>query len=95
MGWRSAGASGAVSTSGVAGSGAVVSALAVSVTTALEAVVSVAAAADYFRVSWPTAKQWSDRYRALLEGSGQVPTAAAMIDRSSRPHRSPTRTPVA
>ena len=54
---------------------------------------SVAAAADFFRVSWPTAKRWSDRYRALLEGSGQAPTAAAMIDRSSRPRRSPSRTP--
>lgn len=54
---------------------------------------TVAAAADYFRVSWPTAKRWSDRYRDLLEGSGQAPTAAAMIDRSSRPHRSPNRTP--
>lgn len=54
---------------------------------------SVAAAADYFQVSWPTAKRWSDRYRAALEGSGQPPTAVAMADRSSRPHRSPNRTP--
>ena len=54
---------------------------------------SVAAAADYFRVSWPTAKRWSDRYWDLLTGSGQRPTAAAMVDRSSRPHRSPNRTP--
>jgi transposase InsO family protein len=54
---------------------------------------SVAAAADFFRVSWPTAKRWSDRYRDLLEGSGQAPTAAGMVDRSSRPHRSPNRTP--
>ncbi len=53
----------------------------------------VAAAADCFRVSRPTAKRWSDRYRDLLAGSGQAPTAAAMIDRSSRPHRSPNRTP--
>ena len=29
---------------------------------------SVAAAADYFRVSWPTAKRWSDRYWDLLAG---------------------------
>jgi transposase InsO family protein len=54
---------------------------------------SIAAAADYFQVSWPTAKRWSDRYRAALVGSGQPPTAAAMADRSSRPHRSPNRTP--
>ena len=54
---------------------------------------SVAAAADFFQVSWPTAKRWSDRYRDLLVGSGRPPTAAAMADRSSRPHRSPNRTP--
>ena len=45
---------------------------------------SVAAAARYFRVSWPTAKRWADRYRAM----GEV----GMFDRSSRPHTSPHRT---
>jgi hypothetical protein len=44
-----------------------------------------ARAAEHFHVSWPTAKRWAVRYAAM--GS------AAMIDRSSRPHRSPNRTP--
>jgi transposase InsO family protein len=43
-----------------------------------------AAAAKMFMVAPRTAKKWADRYRA--EG------AAGMVDRSSRPHRSPTRT---
>jgi len=43
------------------------------------------AAAKMFMVSPRTAKKWADRYRA--EG------AAGMVDRSSRPHHSPTRTP--
>jgi len=42
-------------------------------------------AAEHFRVSWPTAKRWSSRYAAM--------GAAGMADRSSRPHRSPNRTP--
>lgn len=42
-------------------------------------------AADRFQVSPNTAKRWADRYRA--EGP------AGMVDRSSRPHRSPRRTP--
>ena len=45
----------------------------------------VARAAERFQVSWPTAKRWADRYRQL--------GAAGMQDRSSRPHRQPTRTP--
>ena len=46
---------------------------------------TVAAAADYFRVSWRTAKRWSIRYLELgPEGMG---------DLSSRPHSSPNRTP--
>jgi SAM-dependent methyltransferase len=45
----------------------------------------VARAAEWFQVSWPTAKRWADRYR--LAGS------AGMTDRSSRPHTSPGRTP--
>jgi transposase InsO family protein len=46
---------------------------------------SIAYAAAVFNVAWPTAKRWADRYRA--EGP------AGMADRSSRPHRSPRRTP--
>jgi transposase InsO family protein len=42
-------------------------------------------AAERYQVSVPTAKRWADRYRQLGE--------AGMVDRSSRPHRSPTRTP--
>ena len=45
----------------------------------------VARAAEWFHVSWPTAKRWSERYRQA--------GAAGMQDRSSRPHHSPTRTP--
>ena len=43
-----------------------------------------AAAAKMFMVAPKTAKKWADRYRA--EG------AAGMVDRSSRPHSSPTKT---
>jgi transposase InsO family protein len=46
---------------------------------------SVARAAKRFQVAWPTAKRWADRYRLL--------GAAGMQDRSSRPHRQPTKTP--
>ena len=42
-------------------------------------------AAERFQVSPTTAKRWADRYRALGE--------AGMSDLSSRPHRSPRRTP--
>ncbi|UOW01787.1 IS481 family transposase [Agrococcus sp. SCSIO52902] len=45
---------------------------------------TAAAAADYFRVSWPTAAKWSRRYLELGE--------AGMADRSSRPLSSPNRT---
>ena len=46
---------------------------------------SVAAAAEYFRVSYPTAAKWSKRFVELgPEG---------MADRSSRPHSHPNRTP--
>ena len=45
---------------------------------------SYAAAAKMFMVAPRTAKKWADRLRA--EG------APGMVDRSSRPHRSPTRT---
>jgi DNA-binding CsgD family transcriptional regulator len=46
---------------------------------------SVATAARYFHVSWPTAKRWADRYAAMGE--------AGMLDRPSRPHTMPTKTP--
>lgn len=46
---------------------------------------TVAAAADYFRVSWPTADKWARRYLELGE--------AGMTDRSSRPHTHPNKTP--
>jgi hypothetical protein len=42
-------------------------------------------AVDRFQVAVTTAKRWADRYR--VEGID------GMSDRSSRPHRSPTRTP--
>jgi transposase InsO family protein len=46
---------------------------------------SISAAADYFRVSYPTAAKWARRYVELgAEGMG---------DRSSRPHSHPNRTP--
>ena len=44
----------------------------------------VAHAAAFFHVSWPTAKRWADRYAAMGRDGVQ--------DRSSRPHRSPSRT---
>lgn len=45
----------------------------------------VARAAEWFHVSWPTAKRWADRYAAM--------GADAMGDRSSRPHRIANKTP--
>ena len=45
----------------------------------------VARAAERYDVSWKTANKWAGRYRA--EGP------AGMVDRSSRPHRQPNRTP--
>jgi transposase InsO family protein len=44
----------------------------------------ISRAAERFQVSWPTAKRWADRYRQQGE--------AGMADRSSRPHRQPTKT---
>jgi transposase InsO family protein len=46
---------------------------------------SISYAAAVFNVAWPTAKRWSDRYRQA--------GPAGMVDRSSRPHSSPRRTP--
>ena len=44
----------------------------------------VARAAERYDVSWPTAARWANRYRQAGE--------SGMADRSSRPHRCPTRT---
>ncbi|HEY9408815.1 MAG TPA: leucine zipper domain-containing protein, partial [Jiangellaceae bacterium] len=46
---------------------------------------SIARAAERYDVAWPTARRWADRYRELGPG--------AMVDRASRPHRSPAKTP--
>jgi transposase InsO family protein len=46
---------------------------------------TISAAARRFEVSYRTAKRWAERYAAMGE--------AGMWDRSSRPHRSPARTP--
>jgi transposase len=46
---------------------------------------SLRRAAERFQVSATTAARWAGRYRILGE--------AGMADRSSRPHRSPRRTP--
>jgi len=46
---------------------------------------SVSAAADYFRVSYPTAAKWARRYVELGPDG--------MADRSSRPHSHPNKTP--
>jgi transposase InsO family protein len=54
---------------------------------------SVAQAADYYRVSWPTANRWVTRYREVSAASAAPVTSAMMSDRSSRPSHSPTRTP--
>ena len=54
---------------------------------------SVAQAADYYRVSWPTGNRWAQRYRELRDGSDQPVTSAMLQDRTSRPAHSPTRTP--
>jgi transposase InsO family protein len=45
----------------------------------------VARAAERYDVSWRTADRWAKRYREHGE--------AGMVDRSSRPHHSPNRTP--
>ena len=46
---------------------------------------TVAAAADFIRISWPTAAKWARRYVELGPDG--------MADRSSRPHSHPNRTP--
>ena len=51
----------------------------------IEAGWSVPRAAERYDVSWKTAKKWADRY--------ETDGPAGMVDRSSRPHRQPNRTP--
>ena len=46
---------------------------------------TIAEAARFFRVSWPTAAKWARRYLEMGR--------AGMDDRSSRPHHSPNKTP--
>jgi transposase len=53
---------------------------------------TISQAADYYRVSWPTANRWAHRYRELLESADGPVTSAMMADRSSRPRRSPSKT---
>jgi transposase InsO family protein len=65
---------------------------------------SVATAAAFFHVSWPTANRWAGRYRqqllvaalnAAVAGTPDRPEpvrSSALQDRSSRPHSSPHRT---
>jgi len=52
---------------------------------------SLRRAAERFQCSPQTAGRWASRYRAALEDG--VDPLAAMTDRSSRPRRSPNRTP--
>jgi transposase InsO family protein len=54
---------------------------------------SVSAAADYYLVSWPTAKRWADRYREQRDTTDGQVHSSQLQDRSSRPLRSPRRTP--
>ena len=46
---------------------------------------TISYAAAVFNVAWHTAKKWAARYR--------TGGPAGMVDRSSRPHRCPRRTP--
>jgi transposase InsO family protein len=57
----------------------------------------IARAAERYDVAWPTAKRWAVRYLQVRTELGPEAGAAAVLagmgDRSSRPHRSPNRTP--
>ena len=53
---------------------------------------TIRASAEMFQVSTTTVIRWAGRYRQLL-AEGIEPTAKDMSDRSSRPRRSPSRTP--
>ncbi len=52
---------------------------------------TLAQTAERFQVSTTTVPRWVGRYRQVLAG-GRRPVAADMMDRSSRPRRSPNRT---
>ena len=54
---------------------------------------SISSAADYFRVSWPTAKRWAERYEQQKFLTDGPVTSSQLQDRSSRPHLSPSKTP--
>jgi hypothetical protein len=54
--------------------------------------VTVADAARRFQCSYATAKRWAGRFRELHQAGIDV-TVEHLADRSSRPHRSPTKTP--
>jgi transposase InsO family protein len=54
--------------------------------------VTVADAARRFQCAYQTAKRWAGRFRELHEAGIEV-TVEHMRDRSSRPHRSPNKTP--
>lgn len=54
---------------------------------------SISQAADYYRVSWPTAARWAGRYQELRDAGVAPVTATMMGDRSSRPLHCPTTTP--
>jgi transposase InsO family protein len=54
---------------------------------------SISQAAEFYRVSWPTAKRWAERYREQIAADAGPVKASAMSDRSSRPTSCPTRTP--
>src|SRR4029078_5899014 len=57
----------------------------------------IARAAERYDVAWPIAKRWAGRYLQVRAELGPEAGAAAVLagmgDRSSRPHRSPNRTP--
>ena len=59
----------------------------------VEAGWTISQAAEFYRVSWPTAKRWADRFREQRLVSAEPVSVAAMQDRSSRPLRSPNKTP--
>ena len=58
----------------------------------LEQGATLAQTAERFQVSTTTVRRWVGRYRQVL-ATGRVPRAADMADQSSRPRRSPNRTP--
>ena len=53
---------------------------------------SVSMAARRFEVSYRTAQRWARRFAEVV-AAGREPGLTDMRDRSSRPHRQPSRTP--